>query len=108
MKSRSALLEVASANTTIIVMPHRALGIDDILREVAARVVETHVPTAVSLACCTKSFEEPALRALWKIQKQLPTLIKTLPPDCWEVLPPNTPDGGLQIVCSSPRLISFN
>ena len=71
-------------------MPHRALGIDEILREIIAWVVDAHPPTAVSLACCTKSFEEPALRALWKIQKELPNLIKALPPDCWEVRPRDT------------------
>jgi len=62
-----------------IVMPHCALGIDEILRELAARVVDTHRLTAVSPARCTKSFEEPALSALWKIQVKLPLLIKTLP-----------------------------
>lgn len=73
---------------TITTMPHRALRIDEILREVAAWVVGTHPPTAVSLACCAKPFEEPALHALWETQKELLTLIKTLPPDCWKFLPP--------------------
>jgi len=82
-------------------MPHRALGIDEILREVAAWVVNTHPPTAVSLACCAKLFEEPALRALWETQKELPTLLKTLPPDCWESRPQSPSGESGEIVCDS-------
>jgi len=84
-------------------MSHRVLGIDEILRDVAAWVVDTHPPTAVSLACCTKSFEEPALSTLWKIQERLPTLVKTLPPDCWEFRPWSPPEEGGEIVCDSPH-----
>ena len=94
--------------TTTIVMSHRALGIDEILGEVAAWVVDTHTPTAVSLACCTKLFEEPALRALWNTPQELPSLIKVLPPDCWEVRPPNTPGGRPEIVCGSSQSRIFN
>ena len=68
-------------------MTHRALAVDEILREVTAHATDVHPPTAVSLACCARSFEEPALSALWKIQDELPTLIKTLPPDSWALLP---------------------
>jgi len=68
-------------------MTHRALAVDEILREIIVHVVNTHPATAVSLACCAKSFEEPALSALWKTQTELPTLITTLPPDSWD-LPP--------------------
>ena len=63
-------------------MAHRVLAVDEILREVTARVIDVHPPTAISLACCAKSFEEPALSALWKIQDELRTLIKTLSPGC--------------------------
>ena len=66
-------------------MPHRALMVNEILREVAAQVTETHPPTAVALACCAKFLEEPTLSALWKIQNYIPTLFKTLPPDSWEI-----------------------
>lgn len=82
-------------------MPHRVLGIDEILRDVAACVVDTHRPTAVSLACCTKSFEEPALHELWETQKEFSTLIKALPPDCWEILPRRRRQ---EIVCSLYQL----
>jgi len=68
-------------------MSHRALAVDEILREVTAFVTDIHHPTAVSFACCAKSFEEPALSALWKTQDELPTLIKTLPPDSWDLAP---------------------
>jgi len=73
-----------SANT---IMHHRAFAIDEILREVTARVTRIHPPTAVALACCAKSFEEPALSALWMTQDELLTLIKTLPPDSWAIQP---------------------
>jgi len=68
-------------------MAHRALVVDEILREVTAHVIDTHPPTAVSLARCAKFFEEPALSALWKIQNELWILIKTLPPDSWDLRP---------------------
>ena len=68
-------------------MSHRALAVDDILREVAGWVVDTHPPTAISLACCAKTFEEPALSALWKIQDELWILIRALPPDSWDLRP---------------------
>jgi len=68
-------------------MTHRALAVDEILREVIAYVIDIHPPTAVSLACCAKFFEEPTLSALWKIQDELRILIKTLPPDSWRLQP---------------------
>jgi len=65
-------------------MPHRALAIDEILREVAAHATDIHPPTTVALACCSRSFEEPALSTLWRIQKRLPFLITTLPRNSWK------------------------
>ena len=78
--------------------------VDEILREVTAQVTDVDPPTAVSLACCAKLFEEPALSALWRIQNELPTLIQTLPPDTWEVQPANTAKGEEQIVRDSSKL----
>ena len=92
----------ASVNNTT--MPHRVLEVDEILREITASVADIDPPTAVSLACCAKSFEQPALSALWKSQKELPTLIKTLPPDSWELQPTNPRGGGGKIVCGSLAL----
>ena len=67
-------------------MPHRALTVDEILREVASRVTEIHPPTAVALARCAKFLEEPTLSSLWKIQDALLTLFMTLPPNSWQYL----------------------
>lgn len=88
-------------------MFHQALGVDEILRAVTAWVVKICPPTAVALACCAKSFEEPALSALWKTQKELPTLIKTLPPDSWEFLPANPIEFEGKIVRDSPQSHSW-
>jgi len=89
------------AHTTTI--PHRALAVDEILREVTAYVTDTHPPTAVALARCAKFLEEPALSTLWKVQNQPPPLIRTLPPDSWELLPVND-RGRRAIVRNSPQL----
>ena len=40
--------------------------------------------TAVALACCCKSFEDPALDALWRTQDRLLPLLKSLPGDVWK------------------------
>lgn len=80
-------------------MPHRALGINEILGEVAAWVTKTHPPTTVSFACCAKSFEEPALRVLWRTQWELPTFTETLSSDSWEFRPLSPSEGKGEIVC---------
>ena len=85
-------------------MRHRALEVDEILREITTWAVAIHPSTAVALACCAKSFEEPALSALWRTRKGLPTLIKTLPPDSWETGLPNSDGGNGNIVRASPQL----
>jgi len=90
------------ASTTIL--PHRALAVDEILREVTAYVTDTRPPTAVALARCAKFLEEPVLSALWKIQNELPPLIRTLPPDSWELLPVDHPSDKPFIVCDPPQL----
>ena len=48
-------------------MPHRIFEIDEILRVIVwyTRDVDTSEVTTVSLACCCKAFEEPALSLLW-------------------------------------------
>ena len=98
--SRSTRAQVSTSTT---IMPHWALAVDEILREVIAHVIHIHPPTAVSLACCAKSFEEPALSALWKTQRELPTLIQTLPPDSWDLIPAGRRSMGT-IVRDSPQL----
>ena len=85
-------------------MTHRTLAVDEILREIITHVINIHPPTAVSLACCAKSFEEPALSALWKTQKELPTLVKVLPPDSWDLQPATSRHRKGVIVCDSLQL----
>jgi len=46
-------------------MPHKLFEIDEILRDIVRHTRHTGEATTVSLACCCKSFEEPALSLLW-------------------------------------------
>ena len=67
-------------------MPHPCLRVDEILRIVALELVALGAKaTAVALACCCKSFEDPALDALWETQHRLLPLLKSLPGDVWKV-----------------------
>ncbi|KAF9643055.1 hypothetical protein BDM02DRAFT_3264243, partial [Thelephora ganbajun] len=61
------------------------LSVDEILRLIACELVASRGrKTAVALACCCKSFEDPALDALWgEWQMRLLPLLKTLPGDVW-------------------------
>ena len=87
-------------------MPHRALMVDEILREVATWVTDVHrleVGFQPSLSCLLRQIpEEPTLSVRWKIQDELPTLIKTLPLDSWELQPATTVEDREQIVRDSP------
>lgn len=57
----------------------------DILELLACELVELGLKaTAVSLACCCRSFEDLVLHVLWKTQDHLITLLKCLPQDIWE------------------------
>ena len=58
---------------------------DEILRFIAREVVESEKATALSLACCCKSFEDSMLEALWETQDELPPLLESLPEDVWNV-----------------------
>jgi len=79
---------------------HACLNVDEIVRLVALELVAFGgEATAVCLACCCKSFEDPALDALWKKQGSLTPLLKSLPSDVWK-------EGGysvgVPITCISP------
>ena len=64
---------------------HPCLNVDEILRIIARELVASGgKATAVSLACCCKSFEDPALDALWARQELLLPLLKSLPGDVWD------------------------
>ena len=63
---------------------HTCLQVDEILRLLAWELVGSEAKaTAVALACSCKSFEDPALDTLWKIQERLPPLLESLPRDVW-------------------------
>ena len=64
---------------------HPCLCIDEILRLIARELVTSEWgATAVALACCCKSFEDPALDALWETQREMTQLLKTLPGKLWK------------------------
>ena len=65
---------------------HPCLRVDEIIRLLACELVASGAEgTAVSVACCCKSFEDPVLDALWEAQNQLLPLLKSLPGDVWKV-----------------------
>ena len=59
---------------------HACLNVDEIVRLIAC---ELGKGTAVALACCRKSFEDPVLDALWVEQYRLLPLLKSFPEDVW-------------------------
>ena len=65
---------------------HPCLKVDEILRLLACKLVESEAKTtAVSFACCCKDFEDPVLDALWESQDRLLPLLKSFPGDVWEL-----------------------
>jgi len=63
---------------------HPCLNVDEIVRLIAWELVASRGKgTAVSLACCRKSFEDPVLDTLWATQSQLLPLLKSFPGDVW-------------------------
>ena len=64
---------------------HSCLNVDEILRLIACELVALEAKaTSVALACCCKSFEEPALDALWETQNWLTPLLKCFPRGVWD------------------------
>ena len=64
---------------------HPSLHVDEILRLLACELVASEArATAVVLARCCKSFEEPVLDALWETQDELSPLLECFPQDVWE------------------------
>ena len=71
---------------------HACLHVDEILRLLACQLVASKAKTtAVALACCCKTFEEPVLDTLWETQNQITPLLKCFPQDVWK-------DGGQPFV----------
>ena len=70
---------------------HHCLNVDEIVRLIACELVASEGnATAASLACCRKSFEDPALDALWATQFDLFKLFRCFPGDVWN-------DGGCTV-----------
>ena len=64
---------------------HPCLNVDEILRLLACELVASKAQaTAVALASCCRSFEDPVLDALWETQDQLTPLLKCFPHDVWK------------------------
>ena len=64
---------------------HVCLNVDEILRPIAHELVASEgMGSAIALACCRKSFEEPVLDVLWVKQDRLLPLLKSFPGDVWD------------------------
>lgn len=60
--------------------------LDEIVRAIAANLVSDRArASAVALASCSKSVEEPALGEVWRSLSSLAPLVKCFPPEIWEV-----------------------
>jgi len=63
---------------------HPCLSVDELVRLITYELVASRGrATAVALACCRKSFEDPVLDTLWETQEKILPLIKSLPEDVW-------------------------
>ena len=63
---------------------HTCLNVDEIVRLIAGELVASEAKvTAVTFACCRKGYEDPVLDALWKTQRELLPLLKSLPGGVW-------------------------
>jgi hypothetical protein len=83
---------------------HPCLCVDEMVRLVAHEIVAAEQnETAVALACCCKSFEDPALDALWRTLSNFIGLLKILPGDVWGL-------GGYKVSITTTTVIpsSFN
>ena len=64
---------------------HPCLYVDEIVRLIAHELVASKgLAASVALACCCKSFEDPALDALWETDGRLFRLFKSFPEDVWD------------------------
>jgi len=82
---------------------HPCLNVDEIVRLIACELVASEAKaTAVALACCCKSFEDPVLDTLWKTQEFLTLLLGSLPGDVW-----NEDEDGLGCKVRAPTTYIF-
>jgi len=81
---------------------HACLNVDEIVRFITHELVASSGKgSAVCLACCRKSFEDPVLDALWATQGKLLTLLKSLPSDVWK-------EGGYSVSAQKTCLFSLS
>jgi len=81
---------------------HACLNVDEIVRAIAHELVTSSGEgSAVSLACCCKSFEDPVLDTLWAKQQMLLPLLKSLPGDVWK-------EGGYSVSAPTTCLSSLS
>ena len=81
---------------------HACLNVDEIVRLIVHKLVASSGRrSAVSLACCSKSFEDPVLDALWATQDELLPLLKSLPSDVWK-------EGGYSVSAPTTCLFSLS
>ena len=86
---------------------HACLNVDEIIRLIAHEVVESEAEaTAVALACCCKSFEDPVLDVLWETQWNLLPLLKSLPRDVWNERASNVSEPTTRLFFSLNHTIS--
>ena len=79
---------------------HPCLNVDEIVRLIAGKLIESKTnATAVALACCCQSFEDPVLDVLWETQDKLLPLFKSLPGDVWN-------EGGCTVSVPTTRVSS--
>ena len=78
---------------------HPCLNVDEIVRFIACELVASGGKgTAVGLACCRKSFEDPVLDTLWETQDGLLPLLRSFPGDVWN---------DSRCIVSAPTMCSF-
>ena len=65
---------------------HHVFEVDEILRYIAFKIVYEDRKTAISFACCCKSFSAPALDTVWGLQYEFISLLQTLPPSVWNIV----------------------
>ena len=81
---------------------HRCLNLDEVVRLIAYELVASgRKATAVCLARCCKSFEDPVLDALWTTQDKLSPLFKCLPGDVWK-------KGGYTVSAPTTHVLLFS
>ena len=64
---------------------HACLRVDEITRLLACELIASEgKASAVALACCCRSLEEPVLDVIWGTQDRLYPLLVTFPASVWD------------------------